>query len=88
MFLHYDGKIIKEYIRGKRLIQDRLAVSVKCNDENSLLAIPACVNSTGECQSEKIIEILEQYQLKDDIQGLVFDTQHPTQVERKVSTLD
>jgi hypothetical protein len=49
-------------------------VSAKCNDENSLLAIPACVNSTGECQSEKIIVMLEQYQLKDDIQGLVFDT--------------
>lgn len=57
MFLHYDGKIIKEYTGGKQLSQDRLAVSVKCNDENSLLATPACVNSTGECQSENIIEI-------------------------------
>ena len=74
LFLHYDGKVVKELTKGKNLSQERLALSIKCGQENNLLAIPACINSTGECQTEKIIEILESYELKHDIQGLVFDT--------------
>ena len=72
--LHYDGKIVKEFTDGKTLEQDRLAVSISCEGENSLLCIPPCLNGTGECQSEKIIEQLESYDFKEDVVGLVFDT--------------
>lgn len=74
MILHFDGKIVKEYTKGKKLTRDRLAVSVNCEGEDTLLGIPPCINSTGECQTEKIIEVLESYGLKNEIKGLVFDT--------------
>ena len=74
MFLQYDGKIVKEYTKGKKLIQDRLAISVKCGDESSLLGIPPCLDGIGECQTNNIIEVLEEYQLKEEIIGLTFDT--------------
>ena len=49
MFLQYDGKIVKEYTKGKKLIQDCLAISVQFGDESSLLGIPPCLDGTGEC---------------------------------------
>ena len=74
MILHFDGKIVKEYTKGKKLTRDRIAVSVNCEGENMLLGIPPCVNSTGESQTDVIVEILESYGLKDEIKGIVFDT--------------
>ena len=74
MILHFDGKIVKEYTKGKSLKRGRLALSVNCEGENILLAIPVCVNSSGECQTDVIVEVLEFYGLKDEIKGLVFDT--------------
>ena len=54
--------------------RDRLAVSVNCEGENILLGIPPRLNSTGECQTKKIKEMLISYGLKNEIKGLVFDT--------------
>lgn len=74
MILHFDGKIVKEYTKGKKLTRDRIAVSVNCEGEDTLLGIPPSINSTGECQTEVIIDVLESYGLKNEIKGLVFDT--------------
>lgn len=74
MILHFDGKIVKEYTKGKKLTRDSIAVSVNCEGESMLLGIPLCVNSTGECQTDVIVKVLESYGLKNEIKGLVFDT--------------
>ena len=74
MILHYDGKLVKEYTDGKKLKRERLALSVTCDGEHFLLGVPPVTDSTGACQTEKIIEILEENSLKEDIKGLVFDT--------------
>lgn len=74
MILHYDSKIVEDITQGKKKSNERLAVSVKIDDEDHLLGIPVCLNSTGECQTAKIIELLELYDIKDSISGLVFDT--------------
>ena len=39
-----------------------------------LLGIPVCANSSGEYETEAILELLESYVLKNEITGLVFDT--------------
>ena len=74
MILHYDGKLVKEYTDGKKLKRERLALSVTCDREHFLLGVPPVADSIGACQTEKIIEILEENSLKEDIKGLVFDT--------------
>ena len=72
--IHFDGKMVKEYTGGKKLVKDRLAISMKCEGENTLLGIPPCLNSTGECQTEVIINLLEEYDINEGVTGLVFDT--------------
>ena len=74
MILHFDGKIVQDYTDGKRLVRERVAVSINLEKENTLLGIPFCTDSTGESQSEAIKELIVQYELKDKIKGLVFDT--------------
>ena len=74
MVLHYDGKVVEEYMEGKKLKKERLAVSITCKGKHFLLGVPSCTDATGEKQYEKIIDLLQKYQIKDDIKGLVFDT--------------
>ena len=74
MILHYDGKLVKEYTDGKKLKRKRLAVSVTCDEDHFLLGVTLVTDSTGACQTEEIIEILEENSLKEDIKGLVLDT--------------
>ena len=64
MILHYDGKLVKEYTDRKKLKRERLALSVTCDGEHFLLGVPPVTDSTGACQTEKIIEILEENSLK------------------------
>lgn len=47
-----------------------------------LLGIPPCVNSTKECKTYAILEVLDYYGLKNTIKGLVFDT-IASNIERK-----
>ena len=74
MVLHYDGKVVEEYTEEKKLKKERLAVSITCKGKHFLLGVPSCTDATGEKQYEKIIDLLQKYQIKDDIKGLVFDT--------------
>ena len=74
VLLHFDGNIIKESTKERKLQSDRLAVSINCIGENTILGIPPCLQATGECQTEVVIQLLELYELKDDIKGLVFET--------------
>ena len=67
MILHHDGKLVKEYTDGKKLKRERLALSVTCDREHFLLGVPPVTDSTGACQTEKIIKILEENSLKEDI---------------------
>ena len=59
MVLHFDGKIVKEYDKGRKLKREHIAVSINADGENMLLGIPICANSSGECETETILELLE-----------------------------
>mgnify|MGYP005713898423 CR=1 FL=1 len=56
VLLHFDGMIIKK--RQK----DRLAVSINCKGENTVLGIPPSLQPTDDCQTEVIMS----YELKDN----------------------
>ena len=74
MILHYDGKIVKEVTKFKKLSRDRVALTVNIDNENYVLGVPPCPDSTGESQYCEINTLLNEYDIKDDIVGLVFDT--------------
>ncbi len=74
MVLHYDGKIVKELTKGKKLSRDRVALTVNIDKENYVLGVPPCPDSTGESQYCEKNKVLNDYDIKDDIVGLVFDT--------------
>lgn len=65
MILRFDGKIMKQYTRGKNLTRDSTAVSMNCEGENMLHIILPCVNSTLEYQRDVTVGVLESYGLKN-----------------------
>ena len=46
--LHFDGKTLKEILKGKCLKNERLAVLIGCDGESYLLGVPALSSSSGE----------------------------------------
>ena len=65
MVLHYDGKVVEEYTEETKLKKERLAVSITCKGKHFLLGVPSCTDATGEKQYEKIIDLLQEYQMED-----------------------
>nr|XP_047127509.1 uncharacterized protein LOC105849506 [Hydra vulgaris]XP_047127510.1 uncharacterized protein LOC105849506 [Hydra vulgaris] len=72
--LHFDGKVCHEYTDGKKLEQDRLAILINANKETHLLGIPPISSGTGENQKNAIRDILNSFNLTDNIQAVTFDT--------------
>ena len=71
MLLHWDGKILPD-IDGKKV--DRIAVLVTENGIEQLLGIPKIRNGTGEAQANVCIEVIDEWELRPNIKGMVFDT--------------
>ncbi|XP_047140573.2 uncharacterized protein LOC124815813 [Hydra vulgaris] len=72
--LHFDGKVCHEYTDGKKLEQDRLAILINANKETHLLGIPPISSGTGKNQKNAIRDILNSFNLTDNIQAVTFDT--------------
>ena len=72
--LYCDGKLVQELTDGKRLKKDRIAISVRIDDQTELLGIPGTESGTGEAQVELMKPLLEQYNLLDKIKFMCFDT--------------
>lgn len=72
--LYCDGKLVQELTDGKRLKQDRIAISVRIDNQTELLGIPGNDSGTGEAQVELMKPLLEQYNLMDKIKFMCFDT--------------
>ena len=63
MILHFDGKIVQELTKRRKLT---IALSVNCVCKNTLLGIPSYISSTGEWQKEVITDSLKSYELKEE----------------------
>ena len=72
--LYCDGKLVQELTDGKRLKKDRIAISVRIDNQTELLGIPGTDSGTGEAQVELMQPLLEQYNLMDKIKFMCFDT--------------
>nr|XP_047131897.1 uncharacterized protein LOC124810949 isoform X1 [Hydra vulgaris] len=66
--------VCHEYTDGKKLEQDRLAILINANKETHLLGIPPISSETGENQKNAIRDILNNFNLTDNIQAVTFDT--------------
>ena len=71
--MHFDGKIIK--LMDKKT-EDRLAIAVSSpgNLSGQFIASPAISNGTGDTMAKCVFKIVNDYQLIDSVQALVFDT--------------
>ena len=72
--LHFDGKTLHELAKGKSFKYDRLAVLVSTEGESYLLGVPPLESSTGEKQFTAINDLVNEYEVKDKVVGLCFDT--------------
>ena len=54
--------------------RDRLAILVNIDGEIKLLGIPAIDRGTAQAQFDCLVDVLQQYDLLEDVKGLVFDT--------------
>ena len=74
--LHYDTKLLKQRMDGKRSQLERLALVVSAPelDRPHLLGIPGLQGGTAREQAEAANEVICQCQLAPFIRSLVFDT--------------
>ena len=72
LLLHWDGKLLP-CIDGTRETV-RIAVIVTGNGVEKLLAVPKIGKGTGEEQAAACLKVLDNWKIRDKIQGLVFDT--------------
>ena len=73
LLLHWDGKLLPD-ITGSKETVDRIAVIVTGNGLEKLLAVPKIGRGTGEEQAAACLKILDDWKIRDKLQGLVFDT--------------
>ena len=72
--LHWDGKLLKDILVMQH---EQLAVLVSGAPEYSegkLLGVPVLVDSKGEAQANATLDLLEAWDLSDNVVALVFDT--------------
>jgi len=72
--LHWDGKLIRDTLGNSG---EHLAILVSGSPEyteGKLLGVPSLVDSTGKSQSDASYDLLEVWELVDNIVALVFDT--------------
>ena len=72
--LHWDGKLLKDIVGEQH---EQLAVLVSGAPEYSegkLLGVPALSDSKGKTQANATLDLLEAWDLSDNVVALVFDT--------------
>lgn len=75
LLLHWDGKLLPDIAgTGAKKTVDRIAVIVTGNGIEKLLAVPKIGRGTGEEQAAACLKVLDDWNIKEQVQGLVFDT--------------
>lgn len=77
LVLHWDGKLIMETLDGYKK-EERLPVLVSGSGVTKLLGVPALTKQpkqkAGEIISESTVSLLEEWNCKQNVKGMVFDT--------------
>jgi hypothetical protein len=73
LLLHWDSKLLPDIAGGKQKV-DRVAVIVTGGGNEKLLAVPEISRGTGQEQADACLRILDDWQLRSHVRGLVFDT--------------
>jgi len=81
LLLHWDGKLLP-CIDGTKETVDRIAVIVTGNGVEKLLTVPKIGKGTGEEQAAACLKVLDDWKIRDKIQGLVYDTTSNTGIHR------
>jgi len=73
LLLHWDAKLLPDIAGGQYRV-DRIAVIVSGGGVDKLLAVPVIGRGTGEEQANAYLSTLDDWQLRAQVWGLVFDT--------------
>ena len=73
LLLHWDGRLLPD-ITGQKQFVDRVAVLVTGGEIEQLLAVPKIGRGTGDEQCRACLQTLDDWQLRRQVRGLVFDT--------------
>jgi hypothetical protein len=71
--LHWDGKLLPNIVDGRDKV-DRIAILISSGGIEKLLAVPIIPKGTGKAQAEVCLKTLDEWGLKSQLRGLVFDT--------------
>ena len=71
--LHWDGKLVPDIVKGQEKV-DRIAIVISSGGVEKLLGVPAIPHGTGQAQADVCIKTLDEWGLKNQLRGLVFDT--------------
>ena len=72
LVVHWDGKLLPD-ITGKQKV-DRLPVIVSGVETEQLLGVPKITSGTGEAQAAAVVRCIDDWNVRDIIRGLCFDT--------------
>ncbi len=74
LVLHWDGNILEDSTSVHRNNVDRVAILVSGNGIEKLLCIPKLHSGTALMTASAIVEAVDEWQIRDNIKGLCFDT--------------
>ena len=86
LLLHWDAKLLPDIAGGQHKV-DRVDVLVSGGGEEKLLAVPAIGRGTGEEQANACLSTLDDWQLRAQVRGRVFDTSSNTGLNMGACTL-
>lgn len=72
LVLHWDGKLLDDSESAKKV--ERLPVIVTGQDFEHILGVPKLVTGDGKNQTNAIIKLLDEWNIKDKIRASCFDT--------------
>ena len=72
LIVHWDGKMLCDFISDEKV--NRLAVVVSGGGSSKLLAVTKLSSETGINIATSVLETLDNWGIKDRIQGMCFDT--------------
>lgn len=72
LILHFDGKILQD-LTGTEMI-DRIPVVISGLNTSHVLGAPKVDSGTGLKQAEAVIKTIDEWQLRDHVKGMCFDT--------------
>jgi len=70
--VHWDGKLLPDLIGTEKV--DRLPVIVTGTEIEHLLGVPKLASGTGQAQADIVITCLDDWNLREKVKGLCFDT--------------